>query len=87
MHSRSYVGQTDNLDDRLRRHNNGEVLSTRPFRPWIRIHDKAYKTRSEAMARERWLKSGQGRDEVREIVASFLSSGRTANASAEGGRP
>jgi len=71
--SRSYVGQTNDLDARLHRHNNGAVPSTRPCRPWNRIHHEAYKTRGEAMARERWLKSGKGRKVVREIVADYLS--------------
>ncbi|MEK6155052.1 GIY-YIG nuclease family protein [Flavobacteriaceae bacterium 3-367] len=31
---RYYIGQTANLDDRLRRHNNGTERATAPYRPW-----------------------------------------------------
>jgi len=32
--SRYYVGQTDNFDSRLRRHNDGKVKSTKYGLPW-----------------------------------------------------
>jgi predicted GIY-YIG superfamily endonuclease len=30
-----YIGQTSDLENRLKRHNSGEVYSTRAQRPWI----------------------------------------------------
>ena len=52
-----YIGQTNNMDDRLKRHNAGEVRSTSPYRPWELsiIIEKA--SRSEAMLLEKKLKN------------------------------
>jgi putative endonuclease len=58
---RRYVGQTDDLERRLARHNDGLVFSTAPYRPWRIVHSEEHSTRSEATQRERALKSGQGR--------------------------
>ena len=59
--ARRYVGQTDNLEARLNRHHSGLVFATAPYRPWRLIHSERFDSRSEAMRRERFLKSGQGR--------------------------
>ena len=68
-HRRSYVGQTNNVDSRLQQHNMGQVNSTKPFRPWVMIHHEVFNTRSEAMARERWYKTGIGFTRVKELIA------------------
>jgi len=52
-----YVGQTNNLADRLKRHNNGYNLATKLRRPLSCIHTEEYATRSESMQREKFLKS------------------------------
>ncbi|MFB0516741.1 MAG: GIY-YIG nuclease family protein [Candidatus Neomarinimicrobiota bacterium] len=69
-HDRSYIGQTDNLDTRLSRHNAGLVRSTKAFRPWELLHIEKYSSRAEAMRRERELKSHKGRDWIRTELLS-----------------
>ena len=59
--NRRYVGQTDDLERRLSRHNAGLVFATAPYRPWRLVHSEQLQSRSEAMRRERFLKSGKGR--------------------------
>ena len=54
---RYYIGQTEDLEDRLRRHNQGRNLSTKAYIPWQLKWWKGYKTRSEAVNVERKLKS------------------------------
>ncbi|MGD0916052.1 MAG: GIY-YIG nuclease family protein [Thermodesulfobacteriota bacterium] len=61
----SYVGHTSNLEKRLVEHNNGRSLSTRRKRPWRLVYKEEYTTRSDAVARERYFKSVQGRLELR----------------------
>lgn len=51
-----YTGHTSDLKDRLARHNRGEVRSTKARRPFSLIYWEAFRTRSEAMKRERKLK-------------------------------
>ena len=56
-----YVGSGENSHERLRRHNKGDYQFTKGHRPWVKIYVEQYETRSEAMKREKFLKSGQGR--------------------------
>ena len=55
--NRLYIGQTNNLEDRIKRHNKGEVAATKNRRPLELIYSEIYNSRSEAMKRERYLKS------------------------------
>lgn len=63
-----YIGQTKNIDDRLKRHNNGESLSTKPGIPWKIIHLEKFKTRSEAIKREKYLKSLKNKDYLQKLI-------------------
>jgi len=60
-----YIGHTSNLERRLREHNDtvlGKGRYTRKQKgPWPLIYSEEMKSRSEAMKREKSLKSGQGR--------------------------
>jgi putative endonuclease len=60
-----YTGQTSDLPRRMAEHNsvehNQRKLTSRNPGPWILVYSEDYPTRSEAMNRERWLKSGTGR--------------------------
>ena len=58
---RHYVGLSSDVLERLKSHNGGNVVSTRPFRPWKIIHIEEFKTRAEAREREKYLKSAAGR--------------------------
>ena len=55
-----YVGITDDLDDRLERHNRGEIPSTAKYRPWQLMNFTAFPIREQAAAYEKYLKSGSG---------------------------
>jgi len=61
---RRYVGSCKDLFKRLRRHNAGVVSATRNGIPWILVHSETFLTRSEAIMRERYFKTGRGRDEL-----------------------
>jgi putative endonuclease len=43
---RYYIGQTDNLEARVIKHNKGRNRSTRPYIPWQLKWWKGYQTRS-----------------------------------------
>ena len=57
-----YIGQTNNLNKRLDEHNSGLSKSTKNIRPLVLDYSEEYATRSKAMKRERFLKSGKGRE-------------------------
>jgi len=52
-----YIGQTDNREVRLQKHNSAKVLSTKSKIPWIMIGSEEYKTREESRWREYTLKN------------------------------
>ena len=58
---RFYVGVTDGLSDRLRRHNAGDVPHTAKFSPWRIKSAVAFRDRAKAVEFERYLKSSSGR--------------------------
>ncbi len=66
---KTYVGQTNDIAHRIKQHNDPECKLTlytkRNKGPWVLIHCEEFPTRSQAMHRERQLKSGQGREWIR----------------------
>jgi len=60
--ARYYIGQTEDLIDRLNRHNSGYEFSTSPYRPWLLVCVIEKKTRSEAVILERKLKNLNSED-------------------------
>ncbi len=53
---RYYVGHTSNINKRLERHNSQLVQSTKYGSPWKLIHKEAFKTRLEAVSKEKQIK-------------------------------
>ena len=56
-----YVGITNNLKDRVNRHNEGRVASTQARAPFSLIHAEDFGDYQSARRREKFLKSGSGR--------------------------
>jgi putative endonuclease len=56
-----YIGLTDDLRDRLRRHNASEVAYTAKFLPWRIKTAVAFTDRERAADFERYLKTASGR--------------------------
>jgi len=56
-----YIGNTDNLEERLETHNSGGSIHTKTHRPWELIIFLGFKDKLKANAFERYLKSGSGR--------------------------
>ncbi len=64
---RWYIGQTNNLELRLAKHNNQKVKSTKNRGFWNIIYKEKFETRSEALKREEYLKSGAGRKLLKKL--------------------
>jgi hypothetical protein len=54
----------------LGRHNHGVTKSTKNRESWELVYQEQYSTRLEAMRREKFLKSGRGREELRSLLVS-----------------
>ena len=63
-----YVGQTNNFERRFSEHNEGQSKFTKNKGPFTVLLKEIYSTRSEAMQRERFLKSGKGHELLKEIT-------------------
>jgi putative endonuclease len=60
--SRYYTGSAQNIEERLRRHNEGHSKSTKGKGPWELVISFSFETRAEAMEHERKIKKrGAGR--------------------------
>ena len=66
-----YIGFTSNLIQRFYSHNSlGKKGWTIRYRPWEVIHVEYFEEKGEALKREQYLKSGQGRKYIREEIVS-----------------
>jgi len=64
-----YIGYTSNLKQRLLSHNKlGKKGWTIKFRPWEIIYTEDFNEKSDAMKREKELKSSRGRDWIRSSI-------------------
>lgn len=62
-----YVGLTSNLNERLRRHNQGLEKTTKPYAPFVLIYSEEAVDRPSARIREKYLKSGIGKQFLRSL--------------------
>ncbi|EAZ95654.1 hypothetical protein FBBAL38_08130 [Flavobacteria bacterium BAL38] len=71
-YGKTYVGFTSNLIERFKSHN---YLSkkgyTIKFRPWEVVYVEFFTTKSEALKREKFLKTGNGREFIKEVVSKL----------------
>ena len=67
-----YAGFTTDLKNRLQQHARGEVKSTKDRRPLKLIHYEYFVNKEDARAREVFLKSGFGREQLRKSLKRTL---------------
>ena len=64
-----YIGSTEDPEKRIQSHNDGTQKGwTRSRGPWKMIHTEKYKTRSEAIKREKYLKSLKAGKRIKQIL-------------------
>ena len=63
---RFYVGMTNDIIRRLKEHNAGKSKSTKGFTPWILVFTETLPSREEARKREKYLKSGVGKEYIKD---------------------
>lgn len=69
-----YVGYSNDLIKRLKEHNSGEVFSTKPYRPFYLIYYEAYRNKKDAIIREKFLKSGWGKNYIKKTLKYYFES-------------
>ncbi len=65
---RYYVGQCEDLKERLKRHNAGAVPSTKSYAPWEMVHTESFSTRAIAMQRETEIKKKKSRKYIEFLI-------------------
>ena len=67
-----YTGMTEDLEKRLIEHNEKKLsFWTKRGTNWELIYKEEFETKSEALKREKWLKSGVGRDYLKRICSEL----------------
>ena len=74
-----YIGYTEDVTVRIKRHNEGKEQYTKSGIPWELIYQENYLTRGEAMKREKYLKNLKNPKYILEkIIGSNISGGSAA---------
>ena len=58
--SKTYIGYTTNLKQRLKAHNSGGSINTKKHRPWKLVTYLAFNNEKKALAFEKYIKQGSG---------------------------
>ncbi|MBL7883266.1 MAG: GIY-YIG nuclease family protein [Bacteroidia bacterium] len=62
-----YVGMTNDLTRRLHEHNSGQNRSTKAYKPFELIYKEELEDRISARKREKYLKSGVGKEFLKKL--------------------
>ncbi len=68
---RYYVGSTNNIERRLREHNNRTQKATKYIAPLKLIHTEKYDSLLDARRRERKIKSWKSRKKIEELISDM----------------
>ena len=68
-----YIGQTNDLRNRLKRHNQGYIKSTKHKKPFDLCYFEEYNTRAKAMLREFEIKKKFNKNRREKLVETFDS--------------
>jgi putative endonuclease len=63
-----YIGSTQDLDERLERHNQGRSKYTKLKRPWHLAYTEEYTERAAAMKREKEIKNRKKKAYVEKLL-------------------
>ena len=65
-----YTGHTENLEDRMFRHNNSGSKATKKTNDWNLVYTETFETKSEAVHRELQIKKKKSRKYIEWLVSS-----------------
>lgn len=57
------------IQKRVERHNKGKNKTTKPYAPFDLVYTEEFNTRMEAREREKYLKSGIGREFLKRLLS------------------
>ncbi|MFC0772375.1 GIY-YIG nuclease family protein [Terrimonas alba] len=72
-----YVDFSADIDDRIRRHQQGYEKTTSPYRPFMIVQLACALNRPEARRLEKWYKTAYGKNSIRTLLNETFSDGDT----------
>ncbi len=66
-----YIGQTNDLDHRISKHNDGFGKYSSTKRPWKLVYFEKYETRGEAIKREREVKGKKSKIYIKALIKDW----------------
>ena len=63
-----YIGSTNNINDRIKRHNKGYSRYTRGKGPFVLVYREDFNSGSDAKKREYYLKSLKSRKAIEKLI-------------------
>jgi putative endonuclease len=64
-----YIGSTDDIPGRIRRHNLGNKGFTSTGKPWTLVYQEEYETKKQARMREYQLKRWKNRERIESLIS------------------
>lgn len=59
---------SNNIQRRIQEHNSGQSKITKSFAPWVLLYSEECQSREDARKREKYWKSGTGREKRNKFV-------------------
>jgi putative endonuclease len=72
--NRYYIGSTDDLEGRLRRHLSNHKGYTGKFKDWVVVYTEDYKTREDALRSEKQLKGWKSSVRIKALLSREVQS-------------
>ncbi|MCX5679255.1 MAG: GIY-YIG nuclease family protein [Candidatus Omnitrophica bacterium] len=69
-----YIGSCSDIDSRLKQHNRGQTKTTKYKGPYKLVYKEEFVSKSEALKREKQIKSYKGGRAFKKLIASPSSS-------------
>ncbi len=68
-----YTGQTANIENRIKHHNDGREKYTKITSDWTLVYSKKFKTRPQAKKVEDFIKKQKSRTFIEKIIAGNIN--------------
>ena len=69
-----YTGYTSDLENRIKKHNSGQIEAARMRKPFELIYFEACSDEKDAIRREKYLKTSWGKRYIKSRLRNFLAS-------------
>ena len=65
-----YIGSTQDISERLQRHNQGRSQYTKSKRPWALVYSKEHSSKSAVIKRENQIKKRKSKQFIQSLIST-----------------